>query len=347
MTHDAKREPSYDSSNMVVFLYKWRKPLLIVMAAALVGSWFFSLPWFITPKYKATVIMFPAGANSVSRALLSDQQTKGQDLVAFGEDEQSEQLMQILNSNKIRDRIIRKFGLMEHYGIDSSSRYKYSRLFDRYEENIRFRRTQFMAVQISVLDEDPQMAADIANQIAELLDTVKNEMQRQRSVQGLRIVEAEYKGLQAEMQTIIDSLVSLGALGVNDVEYQSQVLNQQMAIAIMNGNKTAQAALQKRLDNLGKYGGIYMSLKNAMEFKTEQLTVLQSKLKEARVEANEQIPQKFIVSDAYKAERKSYPMRWLIMLVSTFSALFLSIIVIMVMEKITASNAQKQFHLGQ
>jgi uncharacterized protein involved in exopolysaccharide biosynthesis len=166
-------------------------------------------------------------------------------------------------------------------------------------------------------------------------------------VQGLRIVEAEYKGLQAEMQTIVDSLVALGALGVNDFEYQSQVLNQQMAIAIMNGNKTAQAALQKRLDNLGKYGGIYMSLKNAMEFKTEQLTVLQSKLKEARVEANEQIPQKFIVSDAYKAERKSYPMRWLIMLVSTFSALFLSIIVIMVMEKITESNAQKQFQLGQ
>jgi uncharacterized protein involved in exopolysaccharide biosynthesis len=347
MTHDAKREPSYDSSNMVVFLYKWRKPLLIVMAAALVGSWFFSLPWFITPKYKSTVIMFPAGANSVSRALLSDQQTKGQDLVAFGEDEQSEQMMQILNSNKIRDRIIRKFGLMEHYGIDSSSKFKYSRLFDRYEENIRFRRTQFMAVQISVLDEDPQMSADIANQIAELLDTVKNEMQRQRSVQGLRIVEAEYQGLQAEMQTIVDSLVALGALGVNDFEYQSQVLNQQMAIAIMNGNKTAQAALQKRLDNLGKYGGIYMSLKNAMEFKTEQLTVLQSKLKEARVEANEQIPQKFIVSDAYKAERKSYPMRWLIMLVSTFSALFLSIIVIMVMEKITESNAQKQFQLGQ
>ena len=347
MIHDAKREPSFDSSNMVVFLYKWRKPLLVVMAAALVGSWFFSLPWFITPRYKSTVIMFPAGGNSVSRALLSEQQTKGEDLVAFGEDEQAEQMMQILNSNKIRDRIITTFGLMEHYGIDSTSKYKFSRLFDRYEENIRFRRTQFMAVQITVLDEDPQWAADIANTIAALLDTVKNEMQRQRSVEGLRIVEAEYKELQSEMQTIVDSLVSLGQLGVNDVEYQSQVLNQQMAISIMNGNKTAQTLLQKRLDILGKYGGIYLSLKNALEFKTEQITVLQSKLKEARVEANERIPQKFVVSDAYKAERKSYPIRWLIMLVSTFSALFLTIIVIMVVEKISADNAQKQFQLGQ
>lgn len=347
MTHDTKQETSFDSSNMVVFLYKWRKPLLIVMAVALLGSWFFSLPWFITPKYKSTVILFPAGANSVSKALLSEQQTKGQDLVAFGEDEQAEQLMQILNSNKIRDRVIRKFNMMEHYGIDSSSKFKYSRLFDQYEKNIQFRRTQFMAVQITVFDQDPQMAADIANAIGELLDTVKNEMQRQRSVQGLRIVEAEYKELQAEMQTIIDSLVSLGALGVNDVEYQSQVLNQQMAISLMNGNRNAQAALQKKLDILGKYGGIYMSLKNALEFKTEQLTVLQSKLKEARVEANERIPQKFVVSDAFKAERKSYPMRWLIILVSTLSALFLSIIVIMVVEKISVANSQKQFHLGQ
>jgi uncharacterized protein involved in exopolysaccharide biosynthesis len=347
MIHDTKRETSFDSSNMVVFLYKWRKPLLVVMLAALVGSWFFSLPWFITPKYKSTVILFPAGTNSVSKALLSDQQAKGQDLVAFGEDEQAEQLMQILNSNKIRDRIIRKFNLMEHYGIDSNARYKNSDLIDEYEKNIKFRRTQFMAVQIAVFDQDPQMAADIANNIAELLDTVKNEMQRQRSVQGLKIVEAEYRGLQAEMQVIVDSLVSLGALGVNDVEYQSQVLNQQMAIAVMNGNKGAQTAMQKKLDVLGKYGGIYMSLKNALEFKTEQLTLLQSKLKEARVEANERIPQKFIVSDAYKAEKKSYPMRWLIMLVSTLSALFLAIIVIMIMENISAANARKQFQLGQ
>lgn len=347
MIHDAQRENNFDSSNMVVFLYKWRKPLLVVMLAAFVGSWFFSLPWFITPKFKSTVILFPAGTNSVSKALLSDQQTKGQDLVAFGEDEQAEQLMQILSSNKIRDRVIRKFNLMEHYGIDSSSRYRYSRLFDRYEDNIRFRRTQFMAVQITVFDTDPQLAADIANSIAELLDTVKNEMQRQRSVQGLRIVESEYKELQAEMQTIVDSLVALGELGVNDVEYQSQVLNQQMAISLMNGNRAAQAALQKRLDILGKYGGIYMSLKNALEFKTEQMTILQTKLKEARVEATEQIPQKFVVSDAFKAERKSYPMRWLIMVVSTLSALFLAIIAIMIMEKISAANAQKKFQLGQ
>ena len=347
MADEIKRSEDFDSSNLVIFLYKWRKSLFIVMVIALFTSWFFSCPWFITPKFKSTVILFPASNTSVSKALLSEQSAKGQDLTAFGEDEQAEQLLQILNSNKIRNRVVKQFNLMDHYGIDSTSNYKYSKLFKEYENNISFRRTEYMAVQISVYDTDPQMAADIANTIAALLDSTKNDMQRQRSIKGFKVVEAEYKTMKEEVSQIVDSLIVLGSLGVNDVEYQSQVLNQQFAIALMNGNRTAQAALQKKLDILGKYGGIYMSLKNALEFKTEQLTLLQAKFKESKVDAEENLPQKFIVSDAFKAEMKSYPVRWLIVIVSTISALFITIIVIMVMEKISDYNTHKKFQLGQ
>ena len=266
--------------------------------------------------------------------------------MAFGEDEQAEQLLQILNSNKIRDRIIKKFNLVQHYRIDSTSRYKNESLYKEYERNITFRRTEFMAVQISVLDKDPQMAADIANKIADLLDSTKNQMQRQRAYSGYRIVEAEYNSLKAEVDKVADSLVAVGKLGVNDVEYQSQALNTQMAIATMNNNKSAMAALQKRLDVLGKYGGIFMSLKNALEFKTHQLTLLQAKFKEAKVDAEEDLPQKFIVNNAYKAERKSYPVQWLIVLVTTFSAFFFTIIVIIMMEKISGYESHKKFHLS-
>lgn len=347
MFNEDKKDEEFDSSNLVIFLYKWRKPLFIVLVVTLFCSWFFSLPIFITPKYKSTVILFPASSSSVSKALLSEKGGKNDDLTSLGESEQAEQLLQILNSNKIRDRVIRKFNLMEHYGIDSTSQYKISKLYKEYEKNISFRSTEYLAVEIAVYDEDPQMAAVIANTIADLLDSTKNDMQRQRSVAGFKVVEAEYKSLDNEIKAIVDSLVTLGSLGLNDVEYQSQVFNQQMAIAIMNGNRTAQVALQKKLDILGKYGGIYMMLKNSLEFKTEQLTLLQAKYKEARVDAQSNLPQKFIVSDAYKAERKSYPVRWLIIVVSTLSALFMAIIVIMVMEKIVNYNSHKKFKLEQ
>jgi uncharacterized protein involved in exopolysaccharide biosynthesis len=341
-----RRSEDFDSSGLVVFLYKWRKPLFIVIVATLFISWFFSGSWFITPQYKSTVILFPASSNSVSKSLLAEQTGKGQDIMAFGEDEQAEQLLQILNSNKLRDRIIRKFNLMDHYDIDSTSSYKNSLLYKEYDRNISFRRTEYMAVQITVYDKDPQVAADLANKIAELLDSTKNEMQHQRAIQGFKIVEVEYNQLQADVNKIVDSLVSLGNLGVNDVEYQSQVLNQQMAIAIMNGNRNAMTQLQKKLDVLGKYGGVYMSLKNALEFKTDQLTALQRRYKEAKVDAEDNLPQKFIVNDGYKAEKKSYPVRWLIVLVSVFVTLFLAIIIIIILEKISAYNAHKKFNVG-
>jgi len=105
MIHDPKNWEDFDSSNIVVFLYKWRKPLFIVIMVALFGSWFFSLPWCITPQYKSTVIMFPASTNSVSKALLTEQRQVGQDIMSFGEDEQAEQLMQILNSKDPRTGI--------------------------------------------------------------------------------------------------------------------------------------------------------------------------------------------------------------------------------------------------
>jgi uncharacterized protein involved in exopolysaccharide biosynthesis len=346
MTNEMKRNEDFDSGNLIIFFYKWRKPLIIVVIVAALGSWFFSCPWFITPKFQSAVIMYPASSSSVSRALLSDQSAKGQDLVSFGEDEQAEQLLQILSSNKIRDRIIQKFNLVKHYRIDSSSRYKNESLYKEYDKNIAFRRTEYMAVQISVLDKDPQMAADIANKIADLLDSAKNQMQRQRAYSGYKIVETEYNSLKKEVDNIADSLVAIGKLGVNDVEYQSQALNTQMAIATSNNNRSAMAALQKRLDVLGKYGGIYMSLKNALEFKTHELTLLQAKFKEAKVDAEEDLPQKFIVNNGYKAERKSYPVQWLIMLVSTFSALFFTVIVIIIMEKISSYESHKKFHLS-
>jgi len=86
MANEMKKGEDFDSSNLVIFLYKWRKPLFIVILSASLGSWFFSSPWFITPKFKSTVIMFPASSSSISKSLFDEQSVKGQDITAFGEE---------------------------------------------------------------------------------------------------------------------------------------------------------------------------------------------------------------------------------------------------------------------
>jgi len=306
----------FDSSGFIYFLYFWRKPLIIIALVAVLASILFSSPLFITPKYKSTVILFPVATNSISKALISQQSGIKEDVLGFGEEEQTEQMLQILSSNKIRERIVSKFNLLEHYGINPESDYKNTYLAREYDRNVSFRQTEYMAVKISVLDTDPQMAADIANTIAELLDSTKTQMQKERARRAFLIVEQEYLDLQKEIAGIVDSLRVIGKLGVNDYESQSEVINQQLAIALRNGDMGAVRALEGKLDVLAEYGGAFLSLKNTLEFKSEQLTLLKAKYQEAKVDAEAELPQKFVVNSAYKAEQKSFPVRWIIVFIA-------------------------------
>jgi uncharacterized protein involved in exopolysaccharide biosynthesis len=324
----------FNSANFIMFLYKWRKILLIIGGIAIGASILFSSSFFITPKYKSTVIMFPTSTNSISKALMSDNYGGKQDILEFGAEEQAEQLLQILNSNKIRARVIQKYNLLEHYEINSDSKYKNTQLFKEYEDNISFRRTEFMAVEIEVLDKDPQTAADIANDISALLDSTKNAMQKERAIKGFKIVETEYNKLKSEINEMEDSLTALRKMGVNDYETQAEAYNTQLAIALSHDNISGAHALEEKLKTISQYGGAYVSLRDELENDKKQLSQLKTKFEEAKVDAEQVLPCKFIVNSAYKAEKKSYPIRWLIVLVSTISALMLGMIVIVVIDNI-------------
>jgi len=249
----------------------------------------------------------------------------------------------MLNSNLIRDRIIEKYKLIDHYRIPQDSKHKYTRLHREYENNVKFRRTEYLAVKITVFDTDPQIAADMANDIASLLDSTRNIMQKERAVKAFQIVNQEYVSLENEVNGIVGSLKYLGSKGVNDYERQSEVLNQQLAIAISQNNQHGINALQQKLDTIGKYGGEFLSLKNALEFKTEQLTLLKTKYQEAKVDAEQFLPQKFIVNSAYKAEIKSYPIRWIILVVTAFIVFFTAVLTIIIVENYTKLQLKKNF----
>lgn len=332
----------FDSTSLGVFLYSWRKHLIVVSLAAAFLAFVFSSPLFITPLYKSSVVLFPVSSNSVSKALLTDQPAAKSDILEFGEDEQTEQMLQILSSSQIRDKVVEKFNLMEHYEINSASKSKYTNLFRQYESNITFRRTEFMAVKITVLDRDPQMAADIATTISELLDSTKNSMQRERALKGFKIVEQEYSRLQNEISTMEDSLSKIREIGVFDYESQSEMINQQLAIEIAHGNTRGINALEDRLKLLAKYGGAYVSLRDMLEHEKKQLSYLKARYEEAKVDAQETLPQKFVVESAYKAEKKSYPVRWIIISISAISAFLLSVLVIISLDKFKRPQVLKK-----
>ncbi|MFW5645498.1 MAG: Wzz/FepE/Etk N-terminal domain-containing protein, partial [Bacteroidota bacterium] len=118
MAKENQTENKYDFSSTDLLIYLWEKrvPLLTISFLAAVASIIISFT--ITPKFRSTVVMFPTTSASISKNLLADNFSGRASMYEIGEEEQSEHLMQVLNSEEIRDRIIEKYDLKTHYEID-------------------------------------------------------------------------------------------------------------------------------------------------------------------------------------------------------------------------------------
>ena len=101
-------------------MIEYRKPVFIILAIAALFAIVFSTPFFITPLYKSTAIIYPTSSNSISKVLISTTYQSEKDIMNFGEDEQTEQMLQVLNSNRVRDKVIERFDLMNHYDIKAA-----------------------------------------------------------------------------------------------------------------------------------------------------------------------------------------------------------------------------------
>lgn len=337
MDKKAQLTEDFNSLNILHFIYKWRKMLIIIGVATFVISSITALT--IREKYKSTVILFPATTSSISKALLSENNFKQDDVLAFGAEEEAEQMLQILNSDEIRTKICEKYNLLKHYDIDTADKFKRTKLYDEFQSNITFKRTEYMSVKIEVMDINPDTAAQIANDIAALHDSTKIRMQRERATQALRIVKKEYFEKDADVKRMTDSIKMINSYGLYDYESQSEVTTEQYAIALSKGDQRAMKALEDKLKVIANYGSSYVSLRDNLELQRKQLNLLKTKYEGTKVDVEQVLPQKFIVSNAFPAEKKSYPVRWIIVVVSTMASLLMAIIAFLLIENI------KQFKL--
>jgi len=321
----------FDSTALVNYVNKKKKHLIIITIIAFVISAIIS--FLIPPKYQSSVILFPASSSSISHQLLTQNVTE-KDILKFGEEEEVEQLIQILNSDDIRNKVITKYDLMSHYNINPNSKYPKTELYNKFSDNISFIRTEYMSVRIEVLDRDPQMAADIANDIASLIDTTMNRMQKERAQKAFSIVEKGYLDLKKQIEVLEDSLRQLRELGINDYESQSEVFNTAYVKAIATGNKNELKILDEKIKILSKYGGAYVSIRDFLEYEKKQLSEIKEKYAEAKVDAEQNLPHKYIVNYAYKAEKETYPIKWLIIVTSTVATFVLALILLLIFETV-------------
>ena len=333
--HESAADPA--PFDLVLFLWARRKLIIGVTLFGLVAG--VAAAFIITPLYQSEVILFPAITNSVSKALLTEQSTGRDDILALGDEEDSEQLLQMLHSDIVRDRVAQRFNLLAVYRIDPESKHRNSELREAYKDHIKFEHTKFSSVRVEVNDPDPQRAADIANFIADQVDSVWKDMANERAEKGLAMVRAKVEQLETDIAAWEDSMRVLRELGVHDYHTQTERYNEYMGAAIVKGDQRAVKEFEERFKVLAQYGGTYVTLQDRLFNETKRLSIMRMKLEQAQADFESDLPHKFVVNRAQPADKKSYPVRWLVVAMSGISAFLLALLLIVAQENIIKVRA--------
>ena len=187
---------NYDRQATQRFFRRWWRVLVIVGVAAAVVSLIVSL--LIKPLYKSSAVIFPTNSNRLSKAIMDYHYSL--DFMDYGIERDCEYAIQILSSKRMQQAVCDHFNLMEHYAIKGPN--PLFKLEKQYRSNISVKRTEFLGVEIGVLDQDPQWAADIANYMATMYDTLCHEIHHDRAESAAEVMN----GVVASLEQQIDSI---------------------------------------------------------------------------------------------------------------------------------------------
>lgn len=327
----AEKEFSLSLKGSILHLVKKRRLFILIGVIAFVVSSVVS--FLITPMYKSTVIMMPTKSISVSlSSTLSTPSKEG--MANFGEEEEVEQLLQVLNTRELFELVNKRFDLVTRYGFYKNKGKEMDYTYDAFRGNFRFKKTEFMGLQLDVFDNDPQMAATMADYTTYLIDSLVIDQKREKAQKVLEATQIGLDAYLADVQKTQDSLTVLRSLGVQDYESQAERFNQALATAIANGNQAAVNRLEKRMKVMAELGSSYTFLQDLLHFQSERISVMQTRLAEAKVELEQKIPVKYLIQKADTPQLKTYPKRSVLVIVSTLAALFMAFVVSLIFESV-------------
>jgi len=325
-----KTEFNFDTGNLILYLWKRKIPLIIITLAAAIISTLISFT--ITPKFRSSVVLFPASESPVSKSLLQANFQDRVGILGFGEEDQLERILQVLHSDDIRDHIIDQYKLMEHYEIDPDGPFPLTKLYGEYSSNIKYKRTEFNSIVIEVMDKDPQMAANIANDISAQIDSTMNRMKRDRAMKAFRLVEREYLSSARRARELNDSLSIINKKGVVTYDAQFERLTEAYGKAIVENNDDAARTIQSKMEELQNYTGSFVYYWNMWSNEAIRVRDLNAKYIEAKAETELTLSHVFVLDKAFKAEKKAYPKKSIIVMVATFATFILAVIAFLFFE---------------
>lgn len=290
---------------------RWRLFAAVGLVAAALST-VLSGPTFMKPRFKSSATVYPVNLNSYSIETRTDQ------------------LLQLLESNSIRDSLIKEFDLARAYEVDTTANGGYFALYNEFNDRVEISKTRFESVQIEVVDEDPRVARDMVSSMLTQVNLLARRLQREKSYEVLDIAQRALAHERSKLDSV-EARLNILRRDAGLLNYESQVkeLTKGYVRMLTSGASQSQRdQVQTMIKTLEEKGGEFRELtelsdmfrSNYDRLLTEQEKVVNDVTKELTYTNTVVYPE---VSD-----KKVYPVRWLIVSTSTLSALFLCFVLL-------------------
>ncbi len=308
----------FDNQNLLETLWKWKKHLIVVGALAVVCSAIFSSATFIKPKFKSTARIYPSN-----------------NIYVFSDESQSEQLLEIANSQDIKLRVIDAFNLSDAYQINRQDPLYLTYMLAEFNENVSFKKTEYETVEIQVLDTDPRRACAMCDSIVSFLDEKIRSMHRIKYLEVVKIAKFDLGKIDGEIDSINSVMSEMRkSYQIFDYDSQAEEITKGMVKVLVEQKKNTSGGkeLDQWMKNLAEKGGEFQILDNQLKNLYFERDSVKQTYDWSVSNSNKKIVYAQPVQKPIVSDKKAYPVRWLIVAVSTFASLFAAMLVILLLE---------------
>jgi len=307
----------FDNRRVLEIVWNRRIHFIIIGIIAVVLAAIFSSSFFIAPKYKSSSRLYPINLDVMS------------------EESESEQMLEVINSVDIKLKMIEAFNLDQVYKVSKANPSYLTSMLGIYHNNVKARKTEFETVEIEILDEDPVRARNMCDSLINFYNQKVRDMHAVKNWEMVKIVNDNLELRLHERDSVMNLL--------NSYRENYQILNYQLQVPeVTRGYMKALAEGRENTSGTREIKRIYDNMlskgaeTHVLEYRFARLLSTIDSLKllyEINLsEAQKVITYSHVVENPLVPDKKAYPVRWLIVLFSLFSALFFALLVFMAID---------------
>jgi len=300
-------ENYFRNKNFILLISKWKYHLIVIAVIAAVSA--YAATFLISKKYESFAVVYPANVLPVS------------------EESETEQMLEIIQSQDIRDKVFNDFKLIEHYDIDTNSEGWYTALNNEFESNVSFTKTENEAVKINVIDEDPKTACLIVDSIISYYNQKVKSLHGSKSFEAMLTWKNEVNKKKNEIDSLKAKLLSYQKeYGMLNFDIQVEKYME----AILQGRATPES--KDWITNAEIVKNDYLET-DSLLWESANMYYENKKTYEGHVrDYKKHVTYTHVITSPYIADKNSYPKRLVYVIFAILGSLVLSILVLSFIE---------------